>query len=85
MTAALIAPSPITWGAVAVTGLIYGGAELVDHWDEVTAATQQAADWSADQAAKAGRWVGDQLDDIDDIDDVVDKIADSPINPMNWF
>ncbi|MBO0919767.1 hypothetical protein J1G42_02870 [Cellulomonas sp. zg-ZUI222] len=92
LTAALIAPNPVTWGAVAVTGAVYAGAELVDHWDEVSAATSQAAEWTAEQATKAAGWVADQVADIDDVGDVVDKVggaveavADSKINPMNWF
>ena len=85
LTAALIAPNPVTWGAVAVTGAVYVGAEVVDNWDEISAATEQAAEWTADQAVKAAAWVGDQLDDIDDVGDVIDKVADSTINPMNWF
>lgn len=79
LTAALIAPNPVTWGAVAVTGVIYGGAELVDHWDDVTAATSDAAHWAGDQADKVVDSVGDGLGDA------VDTVKDSKVNPMNWF
>ncbi len=32
----LVAPNPIAGGAVIVTGLVWAGAEVVDHWDEIT-------------------------------------------------
>ncbi len=35
-TAFLIAPNPITGGIVIVTGTVWLGAEVVDHWDEIT-------------------------------------------------
>lgn len=35
-TAFLIAPNPITGGVVIVTGVVWLGAEVVDHWDEIT-------------------------------------------------
>ena len=52
---------------MAVTGAVYVGAEIADNWDEISAATEQAAEWTTDQAVKAAAWVGDQLDDIDDV------------------
>jgi hypothetical protein len=79
LTAAMIAPSPITWGAVAVTGVIYGGARLVEHWDDVTNAVSDAADWTGDKISDAADAVGDT------IGDGVEAIKDSPINPGNWF
>jgi len=79
LTAAMIAPNPVTWGAVAVTGVIYGGARLVEHWDDVTQAVSDAADWTGDKISDAADAVGDT------IGDGVDAIKNSPINPGNWF
>lgn len=75
LTAAMIAPNPITLGAVGVTGLIYGGARLVEHWDDVTHAMGEAVDWGQDRLDDAAKWAGDTLDDI----------KKSDLNPMNWF
>lgn len=75
MTAALIAPNPVTLGLVAVTGLVWAGAEVVEHWDDITGAVSDAADWVGDTADKAADWAGDRLDDV----------KDSDLNPMNWF
>jgi hypothetical protein len=79
LTAAMIAPSPVTWGAVAVTGVVYGGARLVEHWDDVTGAVSDAADWTGDKLSDAADAVGDTLGDG------VDAIKKSPVNPGNWF
>ena len=79
LTAAMIAPNPVTWGAVAVTGVIYGGARLVEHWDDVTNAVSDAADWTGDKISDAADAVGDT------IGDGVEAIKDSKLNPGNWF
>jgi hypothetical protein len=79
LTAAMVAPNPVTWGAVAVTGVVYGGARLVEHWDDVTDAVSDAADWTGDKVSDAADAVGDT------IGDGVDAIKKSPINPGNWF
>ncbi|WP_019135429.1 hypothetical protein [Cellulomonas massiliensis] len=75
MTAALIAPNPITWGAVAVTGAVWAGAKVVEHWDDIEKAAGEAVDWAGDRAEEAADWVGDQ----------VDAVKESKLNPMNWF
>lgn len=75
MTAALVAPNPVTLGLVAVTGVVWAGAEVVEHWDDISAAAGQAADWAGDRAEDASEWVGDQ----------VDAVKESSLNPMNWF
>lgn len=75
MTAAMIAPSPVTLGLVVVTGTVWAGAEVVEHWDDVTAAADQAADWAGDRLDDATDWAGDRLEDA----------AESDLNPMNWF
>jgi hypothetical protein len=79
LTAAMIAPNPVTWGAVAVTGVIYGGARLVEHWDDVTNAVSDAADWTGDKISDAADAV------TDTIGDGVEAIKDSKLNPGNWF
>ncbi|MGW0361894.1 mucin-2 [Streptomyces sp. NPDC002990] len=50
LTAAMVAPNPITIGAVAVTGLVYGGLAVWDNWDTV----KQWPGKVADAAGKAG-------------------------------
>lgn len=78
LTAAIIAPNPITWGAVAVTGIVWGGAELVDHWDEVTAAAGQAADWVGDRLDNAAHVASEAVDAVADAaGDAVDAVADA--------
>jgi hypothetical protein len=79
LTAAMVAPNPVTWGAVAVTGVVYGGARLVEHWDDVTNALGDAAEWTGDRISDAADAVGDT------ISDGVEAIKNSPINPGNWF
>lgn len=79
LTAAMIAPNPVTWGAVAVTGVIYGGARLVEHWDDVTNAVSDAAEWTGDKVSDAADAVGDT------ISDGFDAVKESKLNPGNWF
>ena len=55
-TAFLIAPNPITGGIVIVTGVIWAGAEVVDHWDDIT---EFWGDVSGDFERGAG-WVYDE-------------------------
>ncbi|MGW5847050.1 mucin-2 [Streptomyces sp. NPDC055254] len=52
LTAAMIAPNPITFGAVVVTGAIYGVASIVDNWDTVKKWPGQVAD-AAGRAGEA--------------------------------
>ena len=79
LTAAMIAPNPVTWGAVAVTGVVYGGARLVEHWDDVTHAAGEAVDWAGDKMGDAADAVGDT------VSDGFDAVKDSKLNPGNWF
>ncbi|HEX2896356.1 MAG TPA: hypothetical protein VHO29_20300 [Marmoricola sp.] len=72
LTAAMLAPSPITWGSVAVTGVVDGGVGLVDHWDDVADAVGNAAERSGDT-------VGDTLGDG------LEAVKDSKRNPGNGF
>lgn len=58
-TAFLIAPNPVT-GALAVgTGLVWAGAEVVDHWDEISDGASKAWDTVTDGDTWAS--VGDTL------------------------
>ena len=75
MTAAMVAPNPLTLGAVAVTGVVWAGAEIVEHWDEISAAAGEAAEWAGDRAEEAVDWAEDRWDDV----------KESDLNPMNWF
>ncbi|WP_028046084.1 hypothetical protein [Cellulomonas sp. URHE0023] len=75
MTAALIAPNPVTLGLVVISGTVWVGAKVVEHWDDIEDAAGVAADWAADRAEDADKWVGDRVDDI----------KKSDLNPMNWF
>lgn len=86
MTAAMIAPNPITLGAVAVTGLVYGGARLVEHWDDVTEGLGKAKDWADDRVDDVKDFAGDRVDDVKDFaGDTVDAVKESKLNPGNWF
>lgn len=75
MTAAMIAPNPVTLGAVAVTGVVWAGAKVVENWDDITDAAGRAKDWVGDRASDVKDWAGDRLNDV----------KESKINPMNWF
>ncbi|MFR0358965.1 PE-PGRS family protein [Streptomyces sediminimaris] len=53
LTAATVAPNPFTIGAVAVTGAVYAGAKVVQHWDDIK-----------NGAGEAKKWVGDKVHDL---------------------
>jgi len=53
LTAAMVAPNPVTLGAVAVTGVVYGVSSIVDNWDTVKKFPGKVAD--------AGRWAGEKV------------------------
>ncbi|MFD9307483.1 PE-PGRS family protein [Streptomyces sp. NPDC060048] len=53
MTAAMVAPNPWTLGAVGVTGIIYGGAKVVEHWDDIKKGGGKAKDWVKDKGKSA--------------------------------
>ncbi|MFD9356752.1 PE-PGRS family protein [Streptomyces sp. NPDC060031] len=52
LTAAMVAPNPITIGLAVGTGLIYGGAKVVEHWDDIKEGAGKAKDWVKDKAKK---------------------------------
>ncbi|MGW2817727.1 PE-PGRS family protein [Streptomyces sp. NPDC001415] len=70
LTAATVAPNPFTLGAVAVTGAVWAGAKVVEHWDDIK-----------DGAGKAADWVGDKAKGLASGAKNLAKKA----NPMNWF
>ncbi|WP_430741611.1 PE-PGRS family protein [Streptomyces sp. P13-3-3] len=53
LTAAMVAPNPVTIGLAVGTGLIYGGAKVVEHWDDIKKG-----------AGAAKKWVGDKVGDL---------------------
>ncbi|MET7936470.1 mucin-2 [Streptomyces sp. NPDC005322] len=71
LTAAMVAPNPVTIGAAAVTGAVYGVALVVDNWDTVKKFPGKVAD--------AGRWAGKKVGEA--VDGV--KKLGSAINPFD--
>jgi hypothetical protein len=66
-TAFLVAPNPVTGGAVIVTGVAYAGAELYEHRQEVWNVTKDAANLAWDTSAPGMVWnhrqeIGQALD-----------------------
>jgi hypothetical protein len=53
LTAAMVAPNPVTIGAAVVTGAVYGVATIVDNWDTVKKWPGKVAD--------AGQWAGKKV------------------------
>ncbi|WP_406348179.1 PE-PGRS family protein [Streptomyces sp. NBC_00144] len=74
MTAAMIAPNPLTVGFVVGTGLIYGGAKVVQHWDGIKNGAGKAADWAGGEAKKIGSGIANGAKNIG-------KHA----NPLSWL
>ncbi len=62
----LIAPNPVTGALVVGTGLVWAGAEVVDHWDDISSAAGDA--WDTGTGALGDAWdagtdvIGDVLD-----------------------
>lgn len=50
-TAFLLAPNPVTGGLVVVTGVVWAGAEIVDHWEEIS-------EWTSDRLDDVGHAAG---------------------------
>ncbi|MDT0439285.1 MULTISPECIES: hypothetical protein [Streptomyces] len=55
LTAATVAPNPVTLGAVAVTGAVYAGAKVVEHWDDIKGGASKAKAWAGDKAKDLGK------------------------------
>ncbi len=52
LTAAMVAPNPVTFGQLIGTGAVYGGAKIVEHWDDIKKGTGEALNWAGDKAGK---------------------------------
>lgn len=59
LTAAMIAPNPVTLGLAVGTGVAYAGTLIWDNSDKIAAAAEDAADWVGDKAEKAGEAISD--------------------------
>lgn len=59
LTAAIVAPNPVTIGLAAGTGVVYGGLKVVEHWDDITEGAGKAADWVGDKASDIGTDIAD--------------------------
>ncbi|RZE74899.1 PE-PGRS family protein [Streptomyces albidoflavus] len=70
LTAATVAPNPVTIGLVVGTGLIYGGAKVVENWDDIKKGAGKAVDWAKDTGGKV----------LDGAKDLAKKA-----DPRNWF
>ncbi|MVO83848.1 PE-PGRS family protein [Streptomyces sp. p1417] len=57
LTSAMIAPNPFTIGATVVTGAVYGGAKVVEHWDDIKHGAGKAKDWVGNKARDLGKGV----------------------------
>ncbi|MER7968060.1 MULTISPECIES: PE-PGRS family protein [unclassified Streptomyces] len=55
MTAAMIAPNPVTIGLAVGFGAVYAGAKVVEHWDDIKKGAGKAADWVGDKAKDLGK------------------------------
>ncbi|KUF17556.1 hypothetical protein [Streptomyces silvensis] len=75
LTAAMIAPNPITIGAAAVTGVVYGVSSVIDNWDKVKEFPGKVAD--------AGRWAGKKVGEgVDKLKEGGKKLVKS-LNPFD--
>lgn len=70
----MVAPNPVTIGLTVGTGLVYGGAKVVEHWDDIKAGTGMAVDWVGDKASKIGKGLAHET-----------RTVAKAANPMNWF
>ncbi|GAB2780196.1 hypothetical protein GCM10027073_11110 [Streptomyces chlorus] len=59
LTAAMVAPNPVTIGLAVGTGIVYGGLKVVEHWDDITEGAEKAADWVGDKASDLGNEIAD--------------------------
>ncbi|MBU6531899.1 hypothetical protein HZS56_12395 [Streptomyces sp. A108] len=74
LTAATVAPNPVTIGLAVGTGLVYGDAKVVEHWNDNKANAGKAVDWTGDKISKAGEEIANGA-----------KSVAKAANPMNWF
>jgi hypothetical protein len=59
LTAAMVAPNPVTVGLAVGTGLAYAGTLIWDNADKISQGAEEAADWVGDKAEKAGEAISD--------------------------
>ncbi|MFE5397341.1 PE-PGRS family protein [Streptomyces sp. NPDC056568] len=59
LTAAMVAPTPLTIGLAVGTGIVYGGLKVVEHWDDITEGADKAVDWVGDKASDIGGDIAD--------------------------
>jgi hypothetical protein len=82
-TAFLIAPNPVTGGAVIVSGGIWLGAEAWDHREAIGHAVSTGADWAWDHSVAGQVWnhredIGNALDSgVDMVGDGLSDVADT--------
>ncbi|NKI44323.1 mucin-2 [Streptomyces physcomitrii] len=62
LTAAMVAPNPVTIGAAVVTGAVYGVATIVDNWDTVKKFPGKVADGAKWAGNKVKEGVGNAVD-----------------------
>jgi len=74
LTAATIAPNPITIGATVVFGAVYVGAKVVEHWDGIK-----------EGAGKAVDAVGNAAKEVVTNPVGTAKKVGHALNPKNWF
>lgn len=78
LTAAMIAPNPVTVGAVVVTGVVYAGAEVVANWDEIT-------EFAGDAVDLAGRGYRAAAEAVDHVADTATDLARDAVSFLNPF
>ncbi|WP_405395100.1 PE-PGRS family protein [Streptomyces gougerotii] len=72
LTAATVAPNPVTIGLAVGTGIVYGGLKVVERWDGVK-----------EGAGRVGEWAAEKLDDATEgLVDGAKKIS-SALNPFD--
>lgn len=80
LTAAMIAPNPVTFGLVVGTGIVYGGAKIVQHWGDITKGTGKAIDWAGKTASDAGHKIASGAKSVANGAKNVAK----KLNPFHW-
>lgn len=59
LTAAMIAPNPVTIGLAVGTGIAYAGTLVWDNWDSISKGAEEATEWVSDKADKVGDAISD--------------------------
>ncbi|MFE6719201.1 PE-PGRS family protein [Streptomyces albidoflavus] len=72
LTAATVAPNPVTVGLAVGTGIVYGGLKLAGNWSDVKKGAGKSADWVGDKMSDVG---GNVLDGA--------KKLSSTLNPFD--